>query len=139
MLSCAISHETSWDVTVLHASPNMFIFSDLSFSSVSGNSTFESIWAWQYCSILWHRNGTFFWFPFLFYVHLTFCCCLRLSLCCLVSFSSFMFNFICSSCLLLLLNLFGSCHYRFCRWKQVISHFQYKLMFVVRSQGMISW
>ena len=58
-----------WEVTVLHVSPIMFIFSHLSLSSLTGNSTFESVWAWQYCSILWHRNGTFlFWFSFL-YVH----------------------------------------------------------------------
>lgn len=60
-----------WKVTVLHVSPTMFIFSHFSLSSLSGNSTFESVWAWQYCSILWHRNGTFFlfWFHILFYDH----------------------------------------------------------------------
>ena len=34
-------------------------FSYSSFSSLSGNCTFESVWTWEYSSIHWHWNGTF--------------------------------------------------------------------------------
>lgn len=27
---------------------------------ISGDRTFESVWTWEHCPILWDRNGTFF-------------------------------------------------------------------------------
>lgn len=72
LILCAISWTICEVYCLLYVS-YIVNFLRFTFSSLSGNCTFESIWTWKYSAILWHWNGNFFLscylvLPFLFLI-----------------------------------------------------------------------